>query len=68
MDKTAAEATFAVENRIMEILAAVKAIQHVLYENKLTDEQSLKKIQDAAREKLNEGPEWKKVLSLLAQP
>ena len=52
----------------MEILAAVKAIQHVLYENKLTDEQSLKKIQDAAREKLNEGPEWKKVLSLLAQP
>ncbi len=67
MDKAAADAVFTTENRIMEILASIKAIQHVLYEANLTDQQSLAKIQKAFREELNNGLEWQALLADLGK-
>jgi DNA-binding NtrC family response regulator len=67
VDEATTEILFAIENTLLEVLADVKAIQHVLDEKGITDPQSLQQLHASAREKLDQLPEWKKVQSLLGR-
>jgi hypothetical protein len=54
------------QDTLQEIIAGIKAIQHVLYDKGITDPQSLQQVHNNFRKLMDEMPEGKSLKNLLA--